>query len=107
MIRLRPSFAPIATVACLCLLLASGCGVGTDGAAISGTVVCNGKPVPVGRVVFSSAAATCAGEIVDGEYQIMNKGYRKVPLADFTITVCPPANVYNPCLLYTSDAADE
>ena len=52
--------------------------------------------MPVGRVVFTSETATCAGDIVDGKFELKNKGYQSVPLTEYTITVCPPAYVYNP-----------
>ncbi|QEG22961.1 hypothetical protein [Mariniblastus fucicola] len=92
------SLTAVLTVTCFGVLLTAGCGVGSDGASISGTVASNGVPLPAGRVVFSSDTATCSGEIVDGKYQLLHKGYRKIPLTEYTITVFPPADdlVYNP-----------
>ena len=84
-------------IAALVCLFNLGCG-NSGGATVSGTVEIDGKPIPEGRVVFSSQTTTCAGEIVDGKYQLKNKGESNIPLDNYTITVFPPGNtvVFDP-----------
>ena len=92
----------LSTVGLVCLL-SLGCGAGSDTATISGTIATNGTSIPEGRIVFSSETATCAGKIVDGKYQLMDKGKSSVPLGDYTITVLPPEDTVE----YDPDTGEE
>ena len=96
MIHKPLNFTLSAALALLCLV-SFGCG-DTDIATISGTVHCDGTPIPQGRVVFSSETLNCAGKILDGQYELMNRGKPNIPLGEYTITVFPPADLfeYNP-----------
>lgn len=65
---------PVIGVFCvLTALLVSGCGGGSEGVTISGTVTYDGKPVPSGHVTLAPAdgkGPSAGGEIRDGRFTI-------------------------------------
>lgn len=80
------------------ILFVAGCGNIGENATISGTVECDGAPLPDGVVVFTSDSTTCSGKIQDGKYQVLSQGKKSVPLQEYVVTIFPPDNEveYNP-----------
>lgn len=97
MMFVRSHFAYAALLVWLCLICV-GCGGSENSAQISGKVISKGQTLPSGRVVFTSDSTSCAGDVLDGKYELFNRGEPEIPLAEYTITVFPPADalVYNP-----------